>query len=337
MIQKSKSKSLFFANKKALNNELEYLAKIFDVGEINTNKFLCFRSDVFLRWGLKKTIPGILTDKLADIFNKKKLYIEDGFIRSINLGLSGEPTLSVISDDISLYYDSTIETSFQKFLNSDFTLTNEQSSDVDLAIKLILNNKISKYNNTSIDRFEISEKNSKKILLVDQRYGDYSVIKGGADESSFRAMLNYAIVNYPDYEIIIKKHPDSKFDGQESYLSSDLIASFKNSNIKVLTDEINPYTLFEEVKKVFVVTSQMGFEALLAGKEVHCFGVPFYCGRGLTFDHLSVPVYMRQPRSLKEIFYTAYFAFTSYYSPTKDERCDIFEVISYILDRRKVV
>jgi capsular polysaccharide export protein len=39
----------------------------------------------------------------------------------------------------------------------------------------------------------------------------------------------------------------------------------------------------------------MGFEALLLGKAVHCFGMPFYAGWGLTHDSKTCP--RRQGRS----------------------------------------
>ena len=43
--------------------------------------------------------------------------------------------------------------------------------------------------------------------------------------------------------------------------------------------------LVEFSTAVCVVTSQVGFEALIYGKEVHVFGNPFYSGLGLTIDH----------------------------------------------------
>ncbi|SKO88612.1 Capsule polysaccharide biosynthesis protein [Mycobacteroides abscessus subsp. massiliense] len=37
------------------------------------------------------------------------------------------------------------------------------------------------------------------------------------------------------------------------------------------------------------MTSLTGFEALLRGKKVSCYGLPFYAGWGLTQDLLSIP------------------------------------------------
>lgn len=41
--------------------------------------------------------------------------------------------------------------------------------------------------------------------------------------------------------------------------------------------------------EVHTMTSLSGFEALLRGKTVHCYGLPFYAGWGLTHDYLSLP------------------------------------------------
>jgi capsular polysaccharide export protein len=43
----------------------------------------------------------------------------------------------------------------------------------------------------------------------------------------------------------------------------------------------------------------MGFEALLWGRPVHCFGMPFYAGWGLTHDRLLPPARRQQGVSLE--------------------------------------
>ena len=47
------------------------------------------------------------------------------------------------------------------------------------------------------------------------------------------------------------------------------------------------HRLFRQVDAVHVLTSLAGFEALLRGLEVHCWGLPFYAGWGLTTDQLT--------------------------------------------------
>ena len=52
---------------------------------------------------------------------------------------------------------------------------------------------------------------------------------------------------------------------------------------------MHPVRLLEKAEAVYCVTSQMGFEALLWGKPVRTFGMPFYAGWGLTQDELPSP------------------------------------------------
>ena len=47
--------------------------------------------------------------------------------------------------------------------------------------------------------------------------------------------------------------------------------------------------MFPEIDALHVLTSLAGFEALLRGVEVHCWGLPFYAGWGLTRDRERTP------------------------------------------------
>ena len=70
----------------------------------------------------------------------------------------------------------------------------------------------------------------------------------------------------------------------------------------------------------------MGFEALLLGKEVHCFGMPFYAGWGATHDRLTCPRRAKR-RTAEEIFAAAYMLYARYVNPVAAKRCDIHEAI----------
>lgn len=60
-------------------------------------------------------------------------------------------------------------------------------------------------------------------------------------------------------------------------------------DVERVIDHCHPHALLNEVEAVYTVSSQMGFEALLLGKAVWCFGMPFYAGWGLTHDSKSCP------------------------------------------------
>ncbi|WP_337222991.1 hypothetical protein, partial [Vibrio alginolyticus] len=56
----------------------------------------------------------------------------------------------------------------------------------------------------------------------------------------------------------------------------------------LLSQDVSLDTALQVADRVFVVTSQAGFDALLRGKDVWCFGAPFYAGWGLTHDFVAV-------------------------------------------------
>lgn len=77
----------------------------------------------------------------------------------------------------------------------------------------------------------------------------------------------------------------------------------------------------------------MGFEALLLGKEVHCFGMPFYAGWGATHDRLTCPRRAKR-RTAEEIFAAAYMLYARYVNPVAARRCDIHEAIRILAAQR---
>lgn len=104
-------------------------------------------------------------------------------------------------------------------------------------------------------------------------------------------------------------------------------------NIHFLRDAINPIVLLEAMDKVYVCTSQMGFEALMCGKEVHVYGMPFYAGWGVTMDRQNCPRRTRR-REIWEIFYVAYVLCTVYVSYRTQGICEIEQAIEEIAELR---
>ena len=114
-----------------------------------------------------------------------------------------------------------------------------------------------------------------------------SVKYGKANLSSFKYALEAALEDYPLHQIVIKVHPDTKSRKKKGYFKPNLL---KNPRIKILSDKIHPSKLISGADAVYTVTSQVGFEALIWGKKVKCFGMPFYAGWGLTEDFLPAPI-----------------------------------------------
>jgi capsular polysaccharide export protein len=150
-----------------------------------------------------------------------------------------------------------------------------------------------------------------------------------ADEKNFADMLDAAIAENPDAQIIIKMHPDSISKGRCSYYGKVKA----NGRVHKLMEVVNPWCVLEAVDKVYVCTSQIGLEALMCGKEVHCFGMPVYAGWGLTKDRVKLE--RRSAKvTLEELVHALYVSFAVYVHPLTSVPCEVEEYIEALLQLR---
>ena len=78
----------------------------------------------------------------------------------------------------------------------------------------------------------------------------------------------------------------------------------------------------ERAAAIYTVSSQLGFEAILAGHKPRVFGQPFYAGWGLTLDERPVPRRQRQ-LSRAQLFAAAMILYPKWYDPYRDCLCDL--------------
>lgn len=259
-------------------------------------------------------------------------FVEDGFLRSVDLGVRGAPPLSVIVDDLGIYYDSTRTSRLERMLaTEDFPESLLQ--DADRLIDAIVRGRISKYNvSRDRDLGPLREGCVSRVLVVDQTAGDRSVVLGSVVPGGFRTMLDAALAENPDSEILVNVHPDVA-SGHKRGLADALA----HPRIRVLHPPVHPASLLEQVDRVYAMTSLFGFEALLRGKRVSCFGMPFYAGWGLTDDRVRCVRRVR-PRSLREIVAAAYLRYARYVDPETGRPTDAFRVVEHLsLQRRYAV
>ncbi len=257
------------------------------------------------------------------------LRLEDGLIRSFSLD---ENSFSLYSSDSGIYYDATEPSNVETLLNSNWRPNNEEIYDYELCLELIKKYKISKYND-AIDcpiNF-IPKSNKRKILLVDQTYGDKSIEYGLGNENSFKEMVIYALSLSANHEIYIKEHPEVSIGKKRGYLRDiyNQLSNEEKSKITIINDRYNGVSVLEHFDKVFVVTSQLGFDALLRNKEVYCFGVPFYSNWGITTDFKKLER-RTERRSVAEIFIAMMFQFTKYINPFTGEIGRLENLLEYI-------
>ena len=92
-------------------------------------------------------------------------------------------------------------------------------------------------------------------------------------------------------------------------------------------------SLLSAVDEVHVLTSLAGFEALLRGKAVTCYGQPFYAGWGLTEDRAAIARRTRR-LSIDELVAAALILYPTYVSRTTRKFTTPERALDELLDWR---
>ena len=257
-----------------------------------------------LAWGRKPSAR-----RAEDISRERGLPVwrcEDGFLRSLGLGPDGPPW-SLVIDDLGIYYDALAPSRLEALISRSLSAT---ETDRAAALRALWRaERVSKYNGAR----ETLPPSEPFVLVVDQTMGDLSIRHGMAEGASFQRMLQAALANHPDGLVLLKIHPDVAAGRKRGYLAEALL---HHPRLQICADGGHPTALLERAEAVYVVCSQLGFEALLWGRPVHCFGMPFYAGWGLTHDALPPPS-RRQPHrpSIDQLVHAALIAYPRYIDP----------------------
>lgn len=253
------------------------------------------------------------------------LRLEDGFIRSLHPGVTGAPPLSLVVDYEGIYYDARRPSTLERLIQ-DSAGNQLRIAETKQAISLMLEHQLSKYNHAPDFR---AESLAEAVLVVDQTCNDMSVRYGNADAVSFQRMLEAALAENPQATIWVKTHPDVLCGKKTGYLTDIQ----PHPRVHIIAEDVAPFSLLRHVKRVYVVTSHYGFEALLAGKPVVCFGQPWYAGWGITDDRYSDATALaarRRPAPLAHLFAAAYLRYSRYVHPLTGEPGSLFDVIDYL-------
>lgn len=255
------------------------------------------------------------------------LRVEDAFLRSVLPGRAGSPPLGVLLDRSGLHFDpkqpSDLETLLATAPLDDSHMMRRARGLIDRLRDLHL----SKYNNFSA---EVEAPPPGYVLVVDQTRGDASVRASvpdaaGADLARFREMLVFAQQEHPGARILIKTHPETRAGYRPGYFT----ANDAQGRIELFDAPISPWALLDGAIAVYSVSSQMGFEAILAGHRPRIFGQPFYAGWGLTED--AFPLDRRQRKLTRaQLFSGAMMQYPCWYDPFDDCLCDLDRAIDIL-------
>ncbi|MFF5867984.1 capsular polysaccharide biosynthesis protein [Pseudomonas sp. NPDC012596] len=279
-------------------------------------------TDWVMAWGRKPSALKAIAE--ARKAGKRVLTLEDGFVRSVGLG-ADEPPLSLIVDDVGVYYDASQPSRLEQLIAT--PLDAEQTARAQALRSQWQQQRISKYNDA---RFEQPALPEDCVLVADQTCADASL--QGATADDFNAMLAAALARYPHSTIVLKVHPDVVAGRKAGHY--DLAALASNPRVRVLAQNVHPADLLPRMRAVYVMTSQLGFDALLWGVPVHTWGMPFYAGWGLTDDRLPAPA-RRQPVPLAQLVHASLVAYPRYVCPERGTPCTPEVLIHWLgLQRR---
>jgi capsular polysaccharide export protein len=210
--------------------------------------------------------------------NIRTIHLEDGFLRSVGLGADLIRPVSWVMDEQGIYFDSSTPSDLESILQN--TLFDEAlTARATLLRERIVSARLTKYN-IGKSTWNRPAQSERVILVPGQVETDASITFGAPDLQHNIDLLRVVREENPDAYIVYKPHPDVlaglRAEGQNEQSASEFCD-------EVVT-EVSMGNLLHLVDEVHVLTSLTGFEALLRGKSVTCYGQPFYAGWGLTID-----------------------------------------------------
>ncbi|KIC07801.1 capsular biosynthesis protein [Leisingera sp. ANG-M1] len=247
------------------------------------------------------------------------LRVEDAFLRSVHPGRAGEPPIGLLLDRAGLHFDASQPSDLEQLL------AGHPLDDADLmrrardAIARLKEAHLSKYN--AFDPEEVLP-DPGYVLVADQALEDASVTASSAGRARFLEMLAFAQEEHPGARVLIKTHPETLRGFRAGYFD----AGDAQGRVELFTGSVSPWALLEGAVGVYTVSSQFGFEAILAGHKPRVFGQPFYAGWGLSLDD-APPARRQRKLTRAQLFAAAMILYPKWYDPFRDQLCGLETVL----------
>lgn len=230
---------------------------------------------VVLLWG-SRPLPSEAVGRVQPV------RLEDGFLRSVGLGADLAQPLSWVLDRRGLYYDATRPSDLEHILQS-AAFTDELRDRAARLRERIVTSRITKYN-VGAGTWRAPAEANRVILVPGQVEHDASLKYGAPGVASNIGLLSAVRRANPDAYLVYKPHPDVVAGLRAKGENEDAAAQWCDE----IVIDVGMDALLPVVDEIHLMTSLTGFEALLRGKNVTCYGQPFYAGWGLTTDILPV-------------------------------------------------
>lgn len=247
--------------------------------------------------------------------------IEDAFLRSVRPGRSGEPPLGLAIDHSGIHYDAGAPGDLQRILARTPLDDAVLLTRAHRGIARLISADLSKYN---IHDPSLAPPEAGYVLIIDQVQDDASIRYGQGSQALFDEMLALAQIEYPSARILIRTHPETASGFRRGHYGPGQAGG----RVSMCSAPRSPWALLQGAIAVYTVSSQMGFEAILAGHRPHVFGAPFYAGWGLTEDRApALPAGRGRKLTRAQLFAAAMLLYPTWYDPCRDRLCDFEDVL----------
>lgn len=243
--------------------------------------------------------------------------VEDGFLRSRGLGARLTPPLSLVLDDLGIYYDPAQESRLERLIAESTRLPPAEIERSRALIARITGLGLTKYNIGAPPPGLPSGRT--RILVVGQVEDDASVLKGAGEIAGNAALLALAARENPGAALIYKPHPDVEAGLRKG--------NFAPPEGVTVIRGADPHRLLGSVDAVWTMTSLLGFEALLRGRQVTVTGAPFYAGWGLTRDLGRPPARRTARPTLEALAHAALIGYPRYRDPVTGLPCPVEAIV----------
>ncbi|HDR8988603.1 capsular polysaccharide export protein, LipB/KpsS family [Burkholderia vietnamiensis] len=240
-----------------------------------------------LRWSARSDAPG--ADECAALWGARgadglpaaapRVRMEDGFIHSTGLGSDMSAPRSQVIDGRGLYFDASAPSDLSVLLNTLDCAPEELARAAALRSRIVA---------TGITKYNLGRKTpnwsapaGRRVALVPGQVADDASIRlGTRGIRSLDALLRRVRERHPHAFVVYKPHPDVLSGNRKGLVDAARLAD-------VVDTESDMVSLIEVADEVHTLSSLAGFDALLRGKHVCTYGMPFYAGWGLTDDDLA--------------------------------------------------
>ncbi|AJE48020.1 hypothetical protein [Celeribacter indicus] len=251
------------------------------------------------------------------------LRIEDGFLRSRGLGAALVRPVSLVFDDLGIYFDPTRPSRLEALIAARADLPQHAARRIEALLSRLTALDLSKYN---VGRGLPELPPGHRILVAGQVEDDASIRLGAGTPATNRALLDAARRAHPGAVIVYKPHPDVEAGLRRGHLpDAARIAD-------VVARDADPLALIAACDELWTMTSLIGFEALLRGRPVTCTGAPFYAGWGLTTDLGPVPARRSRRVSLAALAHATLIDYPRYFHPRSGAPLSPEEAIEHLAE-----